>query len=166
MKNILLLFALIIFSSYSVDAQKSPRLQTEGEIFGTNIKIDYGAPSVRDRVIWGGLVSYDVVWRAGANKNTTVSFDKDVIIGGQELPAGNYGFFIIPKEKGDWVAIFNKKNEDWGSSSYDQKQDALRLNIKPDLVDANQEQLNYSLTTNSIIMVWEKVKLSIPIEEK
>lgn len=166
MKNILLLLGLISFLSYSLEAQKSPRLQTEGEIFGTNIKIDYGAPSVKDRVIWGGLESYDVVWRAGANKNTTMSFDKDVSIGDHELPAGKYGFFIIPKEEGDWEVIFNKRNEDWGAYSYDQKQDALRLNIKPEWVNTNQEQLNYSLTINSIIIVWEKVKLSIPIKEK
>ncbi len=166
MKNILLLFGLITFLSFSLEAQKSPRLQTEGEIFGTNVKIDYGAPSVKDRVIWGGLESYDVVWRAGANTNTTISFDKDVSIGGQELPAGKYGFFIIPKEEGDWAVIFNKKNAEWGAYSYDKKQDALRLNIKPEWADSNQEQLNYSLTTNSIVMAWEKVKLSIPIKEK
>ena len=137
MKNILLLIGLFSFFSYSLEAQKSPRQQTEGEIFGTTIKIDYGAPSVKDRVIWGGLESYDAVWRAGANANTTVSFDNDVSIGGQELPAGKYGFFIIPKKEGDWVVIFNKRNEDWGVYSYDKTQDALRINIKPEWVDTN-----------------------------
>ena len=88
-------------------AQKSPRRQAEGTIGSTSVSIDYGAPSAKGRKIWGGLEKYDVVWRAGANENTTIAFDKDVKIAGQSLPAGKYGFFIIPKEGGDWVVIFN-----------------------------------------------------------
>lgn len=166
MKKLVLLLAVFTCFSISSEAQKSPRMEASGEIYETNIVVDYGAPSVKGRKIWGALEAYDVVWRAGANENTTVSFDKDVMIGGQHLAAGKYGFFIIPKESGDWVVIFNKKNSDWGAYKYDQGQDALRLNIKPEWVDTNQEQLTYQLSENLLIFAWEKVKLNIPMMPK
>ena len=166
MKKLILLFALICSFSLVAEAQKSPRMQAQGELYETNVSIDYGAPYVKGRTIWGSLESYDVVWRAGANENTTISFDKDVIIGGQNLPAGKYGFFIIPKKQGDWVVIFSKRNADWGAYKYDQKQDALRLNITPEWTDKNQEQLTYYFSENLIVFAWEKVKLSIPVTPK
>lgn len=166
MKKIVLLIVLIASFSVLAEAQKSPRKQAEGNVYETNIVVDYGAPSVRGRKIWGGLESYDVVWRAGANENTTVSFDKDITIGGKKLAAGKYGFFIIPKKDGDWVVIFNKRNSDWGAYKYDQKQDALRLNISPEWGENNQEQLTYAISENLIIFAWEKVKLSIPLSPK
>ncbi|UCE95054.1 MAG: DUF2911 domain-containing protein, partial [Flavobacteriaceae bacterium] len=103
MKSVNLLLAFFFVVSISC-AQKSPRLSAKGNVNGTNIAIDYGAPSVKGRKIWGGLEKYGQVWRAGANENTTVSFDKDVTVEGKKLTAGKYGFFIIPNETGDWVA--------------------------------------------------------------
>lgn len=155
--SILLMLAIIGYS------QKSPRVKAEGAIAGVNVVVDYGAPSVRGRTIWGNLEAYGKVWRAGANENTTISFDKDVKIGGQSLAAGKYGFFIIPNEKGDWVAIFNKTNNSWGASSYKQADDALRVNIKTEFVNDIQEQLQYSVSTKSIDFAWEKARLSIPV---
>lgn len=166
MKKLVLFIALFTAFSFAAEAQKSPRMQAEGEVYETKIAIDYSAPSVKGRKIWGGLESYDAVWRAGADANTTVSFDKDVTIGGEKLAAGKYGFFIIPKKEGDWVVIFNKRNSDWGAYKYDQKQDALRLNITPEWVDKNQEQLSYAVSENLIVFAWEKVKLSLPLSAK
>ena len=145
-------------------AQESPRQAASGSIDGTNVEIDYGAPSVKGRKIWGGLEKYGAVWRAGANENTTVSFDKDVKINGQSLPAGKYGFFIIPNESSDWVVIFNKKNDGWGAYSYSEAEDALRVNIAPDFVDDVQEQLMYAVQDDAIIFGWEKARLRIPLE--
>ena len=163
MKKALLMLAFFAAFSFVADAQTSPRKQAEGEVYETKIVIDYGAPSVRERVIWGGLEDYGVVWRAGANENTTMSFSEDVIIGGEELPAGKYGFFIIPEEEGDWVVIFNNRNADWGAYKYDEDEDALRLEITPEWTDENQEELTYYISENQIVFAWEKVKLSIPI---
>jgi hypothetical protein len=163
MKKFILFLALTTSFSFMADAQKSPKMQEKGELYETNIEINYCAPSVKGRAIWGGLEAYDAVWRAGANENTTVSFDKDVTIGGEHLAAGKYGFFIIPKKEGDWVVIFSKRNADWGANKYDQTQDALRLNIKPEWVEGNQEQLSYMISENLIIFAWEKVELSIPL---
>ena len=154
---------MVMISSISC-AQKSPRKNATGTVGGTSIEIDYGAPSVKGRKIWGGLEKYGAVWRAGANENTTVSFDKDVKIAGESLPAGKYGFFIIPNENADWVVIFNKKNDAWGAYSYSESEDALRVSIKPDMVEDNQEELMYAVTNDGILFSWEKARLNIPVE--
>ncbi len=162
MKNLNLLLVFILISTLSC-AQSSPRQQSEGSIDGVNIAIDYGAPSVKGRTIWGGLEKYGKVWRAGANENTTVSFDKDVTIGGEDLSAGKYGFFMIPNEDGDWTVIFNKVNNSWGSSKYDESEDALRVDFTPEFGDENQEQLFFGVMDDSILFAWEKAKLTIPV---
>ena len=165
MKKIKFLMLFLVITTVSC-AQKSPRMQAHASIDGVKINVDYGAPSVRGRVIWGELVPYNKVWRAGANENTTISFDKDVLISGKPLSAGKYGFFIIPNKTGDWTIIFNKKNDAWGAFSYNESEDALRVNSTPDFVDDNQEQLKYSISSNSIDFAWEKVRLSIYVVSK
>ena len=159
--KVLLVFLLITTISC---AQKSPRMQTEGVINGTSISIDYGSPSVKGRTVWGKLEKYDKVWRAGANENTTISFNKDVKIQDKHLPAGKYGFFIIPRENKSWTIIFNKKNSNWGAFKYKEKEDALRVEIQPTFVNDNQEQLIYTVGSNSINFAWEKVRIEIPVE--
>jgi len=163
MKKIKLLLLFVTIASISC-AQKSPRLQAEGTINGVNIAVDYGAPSVKGRTIWGGLEKYGKVWRAGANENTTVSFDKNVSIDNTVISAGKYGFFIIPNESGDWTVILNEKNDGWGAYSYNQEEDVLRVNVKPTFVDENQEQIKYSVGENNIKFGWEKVRLNIPLK--
>ena len=162
MKRIKLL--ILFLSVASLSFSQSPRMQAEGEISEVTVSIDYGAPSVKGRQIWGGLEQYGKVWRAGANENTTVSFDSDVLIDGNELPAGKYGFFIIPNENGDWTVILNNKNDGWGAYSYNEKEDALRIEITPDFVNDVQEQLEYSIGEESIDFAWEKVRISISVE--
>jgi hypothetical protein len=163
MKTIHVLIAFFLITSISC-AQKSPRVQTDGTVNGTKVMIDYGAPSVKGRTIWGSLEKYGEVWRAGANENTTISFDKDVSIGGQSLAGGKYGFFLIPNENGEWVAIFSKKNDAWGAFSYSEAEDALRLTVKAEFVDDVQEQLMYAVDNSGIVFAWDKVKLNIPVE--
>lgn len=144
-------------------AQKSPRKVVADTIRNVAITIDYGAPSVKDRKIWGGLEKYNKVWRAGANENTTITFNKNVIIGGKSLKAGKYGFFIIPRKKGKWTVIFNTKNNGWGAYSYKEKKDALRYDVMPKFMNENQEILDYSFDNKNIVFRWEKVRLLIPI---
>ena len=145
-------------------AQKSPRQQVNGKIGEVTVELDYGAPSVRDRTIWGELVPYNKVWRAGANENTTITFDKDVKIGGENVPAGKYGFFIIPNNGKEWVVILNKKNDSWGSNEYKEADDILRHYISPEMVDENQELLSYAIGEDAVIFSWAKIKIVIPID--
>jgi hypothetical protein len=166
MKKIGFLLILLFALTSNMEAQKSPKSVANGTIDKVDIEINYGAPSVRGRAIWGNMEKYGKVWRAGANDNTTVSFSKKVMIDGKELPAGKYGFFIIPNEKGDWVAIFSKTNDQWGSYEYKQSEDALRVNITPLFKKEIQEQLKYSVEKNTIDFAWEYSNLSIPISTK
>jgi hypothetical protein len=163
MKKIMILWVMVASVTIAC-AQKSPREKASGTVNGINVAVDYGAPSVRDRKVWGELVPYGKVWRAGANENTTITFDKNVTIAGKSLAAGKYGFFMIPNESGDWTAIFSKKNDAWGSNGYAESDDALRVNLAPKMASDNQEQLKFSVGSNGIDFAWEKARLSIPIK--
>tara|TARA_R110001583_G_scaffold10179_9_gene47375 strand:+ start:436 stop:930 length:495 start_codon:yes stop_codon:yes gene_type:complete len=164
MKTKLKLLLVFLLISTVTFAQKSPRKQANGKIGEVTVDVDYGAPSVRDRAIWGELVPYSEVWRAGANENTTISFDKDVKFGDENVPAGKYGFFIIPNNDIDWIVILNKKNDSWGSNDYTEADDILRFAVSPEMVDENQELLQYTIEDDAIIFSWEKVKIVIPVE--
>src|ERR1700681_2792975 len=95
----------------------------------TDITIHYSRPLIKGRTIWGALVPYDQVWRAGANENTTITFTDPLAIEGQQLVAGTYGLHMIPHEK-DWTVIFSKNSSSWGSFTYDPSEDALRVKVK------------------------------------
>jgi Protein of unknown function (DUF2911). len=96
----------------------------------TDITIDYSRPIAKGRTIFGGLVPYDKVWRTGANEATQITFNDDVTINGQALARGAYSLHTIPG-KDSWILIFNKTAKQFGSFSYDEKQDALRVTVKP-----------------------------------
>lgn len=163
MKRLKFTFILLLIATVAF-AQESPRKQATGKVGKTTVSIDYGAPSVKGRTIWGALVPYEKVWRAGANENTTFSFDKDVKIGDNKVKAGKYGFFIIPNENKEWTVILNSKNDAWGSNGYSQDLDVLRLNVSPEFVDDNQEALDYAVGEKEVIIKWAKVKIVIPIQ--
>ena len=133
----------------------------------TEITVDYSSPGVKGRKIWGGLVPYDQMWRAGANSATKVTFSKDVTLAGKPVPAGSYAFFVIPG-KSDWTVVLNKKADQGGiGRDYKADLDLLRVQIKPK-ASPFRERLAYLVTDfnddkASLDLEWEKVKLSIPI---
>ena len=111
-----------------------PRVSQHGETSQTigisTVTVNYSRPLANGREIWGKIVPYGKVWRAGANENTTISFSDDATIEGKPLPAGTYGLHMIP-DKDQWTIIFSKNSTSWGSFSYDDKEDALRVTVKP-----------------------------------
>jgi hypothetical protein len=133
----------------------------------TEITVDYSSPGVKGRKIWGGLVPYDQMWRAGANTATKVTFNKNVTFAGKPVPAGSYAFFVIPS-KDTWTVILNKKAEQAGTGKdYKQADDLLRVSIKPTAAPF-RERLAYLITNftddkASLDLEWEKLRLSIPI---
>jgi tetratricopeptide (TPR) repeat protein len=132
----------------------------------TDITIDYHRPGVNGREIWGKLVPFNDVWRAGANENTTITFSDPVKIDGNDLPAGIYGLHMIPTEN-DWTIIFSKNNWSWGSFFYDQKQDALRISVKPQASEF-QEWLVYTMDNPSpnsvdVNLRWGKLKVGFNV---
>lgn len=153
-----------------------------GEQIGlTKILINYDRPGVKGREgkIWGQLVHVGYTdqgfgntkmapWRAGANENTTMEFSTDVRIEGQDLPAGKYGFFIA-YDPNECTLIFSKNSSSWGSYYYNEKEDALRVKVKPVALDKSVEWLKYEFsdeTENSAVisLAWEKLKIPFKLE--
>jgi hypothetical protein len=118
---------------------------------------------VKGRVIWGELVPFNKVWRAGANEATTIETDKDLTIEGQKLPAGKYSFFVIPNEK-ECVLIFNKEFKQWGAFKYNETEDQLRVTVKQQVVATSTESLVYSINKNSIVLSWEKWNIPFSVK--
>jgi hypothetical protein len=132
----------------------------------TDITINYHRPLVKGRKVFGGIVPYGQVWRAGANENTTITFTDPMSIDGQSLAAGTYGLHMIPGEN-EWTVIFSKMATAWGSFTYNEKEDALRVKVKPQ--DATfHEALTYDFdqpTADSavVIMSWDKVAVPFKV---
>ena len=133
----------------------------------TTVSISYDRPAVKGREVWGKLVPYDSVWRAGANENTVIAFSSPVRVGGKELRAGRYGVHMIPTAE-DWTVILSNQADAWGSFSYDPKEDAVRLTAVP--VEAPfEESLAYTLDdpgTGSVTATlhWEKLAVPFTVE--
>jgi len=149
------------------DARLSPAASVKQTIGITDVAVTYSRPGVKGRVIWGKLVPYNEVWRAGANEATTVSFTDDVLVNGNKLSAGTYGFFILPTEK-EWTFIFNGEPKQWGAFKYNKEKDVLRVTVTPETI-ANQEWLEYDadpITSNSAILSlnWEKMRAGVTVE--
>ena len=132
----------------------------------TDITIDYHRPLANGRQIWGKVVPYDRVWRAGANENTTITFSDPVTIEGQALDKGTYGLHMIPGQN-QWTVIFSKNSSAWGAFTYKQEEDALRVNVKPQAAEMH-DALAYDfdeLKPDSAVvtMRWEKVAVPFKV---
>ena len=125
---------------------KSPKMEAMATIGDNHIHIEYSSPRVRGRVIFGGLVPYNVVWATGAHKATNISFSKDVKIGGKIIPAGKYGLFTVPGRE-TWVVIINKKWDQHLADEYDEKDDLVRLKVTPNKEENSLEELTFEVTS-------------------
>jgi tetratricopeptide (TPR) repeat protein len=136
----------------------------------TDITVKYHRPLVNGRKIWGGLVPYGKVWRAGANENTTIEFSDPVSVEGQPLAKGIYGLHMIPNPD-SWTVIFSKTNTGWGSYSYKQEEDALRVNVKPRPLAEMKEALEYEFEdlkpdSTAVTLKWEKLGVPFTVSVK
>lgn len=145
----------------------SPKATVSQVVGVAEVKITYSRPGVKGRVIWGGLVPYDKVWRTGANEATTILFGDNVMIEGQPLAAGTYSLATIPGPT-EWTVIFNKKTDLWGAYEYKQEDDALRIKVKPETAPMTEWMIFSfpSLSTDSaeIALSWEKLKIAFRIK--
>ncbi len=178
--------ALILFIFLSANAfsqqnlpqlRTSPRARVEQNVGFANIAIEYGRPGVKERDIWGKLVPFGLApnafgngkpmpWRAGADENTTLKLSHDAQVNGHPLAAGTYGIHMIVQEN-EWTVIFSKDHNAWGSFFYDEKNDALRVQVAPKESEF-QEWLVYgfdNLTANSCdaFLHWGKLKVPFQI---
>lgn len=147
-----------------------PRLSPQAGIsqnFGYTIAtVSYGRPAANGRAIWGGVVPYGQVWRAGANEPTVVSFTRDVEVNGNALAAGSYGLFVLPEKKA-WTFIFSRNTKGWGAYGYDAKDDALRVSVAP-VKAAHQERLEFAFEDISeggatLILHWAGLKAGLEV---
>ena len=130
----LLSMAVLTTFACSQDQKRpSPPAQAQCKFSdGKSVKTDYSSPRMKGRKVYGGLVPYGQVWRAGANENTVITFSDPVTIEGQPLDKGTYGLHMIPGQN-QWTVIFSKNSTSWGAFTYKQDEDALRVTVKPRL---------------------------------
>ncbi len=190
MKNYLFLLAIFLFVSQSfaqvpynsaLPNGPSKKAVVSEQVGLAQVSITYHRPSVngREGKIWGELVHKGFVkqgfgtdnpapWRAGANENTIIEFESDVKIEGQNLTKGRYSLFIA-YDAAESIVVFSRKTDGWGSYFYDEKDDALRVKIKPQTLEKSVEWLKYDFsnqTPNSAIIAlsWEKLSFPFKVE--
>jgi hypothetical protein len=162
----LLGLAAIATSRADLDLPEVSQLAVNKQRVGlTDITIVYHRPLVNGRKIWGGLVPLGEVWRAGANENTTIEFNDPVSVEGKPLAKGIYGLHMIPTAD-SWTVIFSKMSSAWGSYTYKQEEDALRVNVKPRPIEMD-EALEYQFEelkpdSATVTLKWEK--LAVPFK--
>ena len=144
-------------------ARKSKNGLAEGKLAGADVSVTYGRPKVNGREIWGALVPYGQVWRAGANEATTVTLSKDVKVGGKAVPAGTYALFLLP-QKESWTFILNGKANQWGAFNYSEADDVVRIAVEPLAAD-HAEEVTFSVAEGAIWLHWGEAKAGLPVTD-
>ncbi|MEL7221643.1 MAG: DUF6503 family protein [Bacteroidota bacterium] len=161
------LFPLVLFAQLQFPPASAPAcLQTQVGL--TNFTLNYHRPGVKGRIIFGELIPYGKVWRTGANAATLLRFDQPIRIMEEEVPAGTYAIYMIPDEE-EWTFILNSDTTLWGTQGYDSTRDVLRKSIQPEALGERIESMefrwrNLSHTGADLVLEWEFVRLSIPID--
>ena len=151
-------------------SKRSIKSSAVGKIGEANVTINYHSPGVRKRLIWGGLVPYDEVWVTGAHNATNIEVDKSFIIGGKTIPAGKYALFTIPGN-GIWTVIINKNWNQHLTDDYLEKEDIVRIKVKPVKQAKLTERLQYYIENRAankgtVSIAWEKLKIEFPMAIK
>jgi hypothetical protein len=168
MEGLLLLGSMALAQSFVLDLPRPSQHAVVTQRIGiTDVTINYHRPLVNKRTIWGGIVPYDQVWRAGANENTTIQFSDPVTVEGKPLDKGTYGLHMIPGEK-QWTVIFSKNSTSWGSFTYQQSEDELRVTVTPQTTDFH-EALTYdfddvSPSSSLVTLRWEKLAVPFKVD--
>jgi hypothetical protein len=163
-----MMFMLNVVSAQTT-APLSPAATATGTLkSGANIKISYSSPSVKGRKIWGDLVPFDKVWRAGANDATQIETDKDVVVDGHKLPAGKYSIYAVPTTE-DWSIIFSSQtgqpgmNHD-GTTTLDFNKEVFRVIGKAKKSKTMNEQLVYKINEKGFVLSWENLDVIVPMK--
>lgn len=161
------LISSLSFAQEDKKSRPSPPAQASVSLNGHTVTIDYGAPSMRGRKIFGGLVPYDHWWRTGANEATTLKTDVNLRIGDLGVPAGTYTLYTIPERKG-WTLIVNKQTGQWGTK-YDQTQDLGRVKMIDGVLPSSPVEtfkINFEHTrgnTTELHLHWETTNVAVTV---
>ena len=164
----LLSMSVFAYSQFSIPAA-SPHQKIEQQFSISKITIDYARPGVKGRKIFGELVPYGKVWRAGANSATKITFEQSINFGGKVVPAGTYGLFVIPTEK-DWTIILNKDAQQWGAFDFNEKLNVLQVTVPVQKLNEKQEWFEISLNPKDdhsqiLTFKWDDVKAEVLLSE-
>lgn len=166
------LMFILLMTNISVTAQDrggdSPRISPNAAVsqtIGTTVvEITYGRPGVRGRDIFGSLIPFGEVWRAGADESTAITFSNDVILGGERVEAGTYSLYTIPGED-EWTIIINERLS-WGTQ-YDQSADILRFDVEPEDAPHMEQFLIYfqNITEDQgeLVLHWADTRVPVTI---
>lgn len=163
----LLAISVSAYSQFTIPAA-SPRQKVEQQFSMSKITVDYGRPGVKGRKIFGELVPFGKVWRAGANSSTKLTFEQSVTFGGKTVPAGTYGLFVIPTEK-EWKIILNKDAQQWGAYEYDEKLNVTDIAVPVQKLSEKQEWFAIELnplddSSLDLVMKWDLTKVTVPLK--
>ena len=169
-----LIFSLALAVSVHAFAQQynipavSPRQTVEQQFSVTKISIEYGRPAVKGRKIFGELVPFGQVWRAGANEATRITFGQEVLFGGQKVKKGTYALYVVPQEK-EWKIILNRGVNNWGAYTYDAKDDVATTTVPVKMMNKKMERftINFEDITDeklNLVFEWDKTRADIPVE--
>lgn len=173
LKQSLMTMLFLLMSTTFLFAQNqppaSPPATATGKIGNATVTIAYSSPAVNGREIWGGLVPYDKVWRAGANQATTLETTAAIQVEGKNLPAGKYTIFMLPTENNGWTVILNSETGQWGilrtgEANLDRSKDVLTASVKPVKSSSMHERLVYEFNANGFSLSWGN--LTIPVSVK
>jgi hypothetical protein len=146
----------------------SPPATATGKAGDATITIDYSSPSVKGRKIFGGLLPYGKLWRAGANEATSFQTDKDITVEGKKLAAGKYSFFATPGEN-EWTIFFNSETgqsgaKEGGDANMDPAKTVLTVVVKPKKLKDLSEKLTYSVMNNGFSLKWEYTDVFVSVK--
>ncbi len=175
--SMVLCLAMLVFASVSQaqgqqDKSKRPSPPANASLDlggGKSVSIDYSSPRVKGRKIYGELVPYGKVWRAGANEATTFVTTADLNVGGTTVPAGNYTLFAIP-DKDKWTLVLSKKTGEWGTAYPGPSEDLARIDMKVSALPSPMENYTMSFEKSgmggTLNIDWENTRASVAISKK
>lgn len=162
-----LALSVTVYSQYTLPAA-SPRQKVEQQFSTSKITVDYSRPGVKGRKIFGELVPFGKVWRAGANSATKITFEQSVTVGGKVVPAGSYGMFVVPTDK-EWKIILNKDAQQWGAYQYDEKLNVVDITVPVQKLMDKQEWFEIELNpvddhAVDMVIKWDVAKVTVPVK--
>jgi len=176
MKKVLLSLFVAFLATATVSAQDKPKedkskrpsppaIAKGTTKSGTAITIDYSQPSVKGRTVGKEIAPFDgKVWRTGANEATIFEVSKDVTIDGKALPAGKYSLHSVPGAN-EWVWIFNKTANQWGSYEYKEADDALRVTVKTGKAKAFAEKMTFTIDkAGKVWLAWGDISAAFTVK--
>jgi Protein of unknown function (DUF2911) len=169
---VILAFAVsgvILLAQQDKSKRPSPPEKAECKLSGNSVAVEYSSPRAKGRKIFGGLVPYGKVWRAGANEATTFVTDTDITVGGTNVPAGKYTIFTIPNED-KWSLVVSKKTGEWGTAYPGPDNDLARIDMKASKLPSPVENFTIAFEQRgsgcTMHMDWETTRASVEITKK